>query len=280
MAYDTRTLTHGSKNIMYSTDTGVVTATGVKAFPISTEQESKDYYADGQIHMTLYSPSKVTVKQVNYQISPVEHVQAGEEVVAGGGFSSTGLYPVFNLQREITVHSDKGDTLQLDVLYGVTSSTWGESDDEDEDTINPKTYTRTLTSKGLDMMINGEVKNIKHMTILRTEANAAVFDTHNSKILMPADFDSSIVSVDSVSVTPSTLSIKVGETADFTYNVLPTNASNQQVTLQGTDSTVATYVDNAGKVTVTGLKAGTDTINLTSVDGAKTASVVITVTAE
>lgn len=283
MTYSIRTVTHGTNNVGYSPidgSVGVSDSTGVKTLALSTDQKSKDYYADGQIHMTLNSPKVLTIKQTNYQVSDDEKVQSGQVSVAGGGFVDSGSYPSFDLKRLITVHrSDGKDILQLDVLYNATSGSWSESDAEDEDSVNPKTYERTLTINGRVMQLNGVNQLVKQFTILRTESNASVFDLQSKKILTPSDFDPSNVAVDSVIATPSSVTVEVGKTVDFTYAVKPDNATDKKVNLSNNHNDIATFVDNNGTVTVTGVAVGSSEITLTSDDGAKTATVDIIVTA-
>ncbi|GAB4273719.1 MAG: hypothetical protein Kow0029_13540 [Candidatus Rifleibacteriota bacterium] len=84
------------------------------------------------------------------------------------------------------------------------------------------------------------------------------------------------VSVTGVTLNKSTTSIAVGATETLVATVAPTNATNKTVTWSTSDATIAT-VSNAG--VVTGVKAGTATITVTTADGGKTATCVVTVTA-
>lgn len=82
------------------------------------------------------------------------------------------------------------------------------------------------------------------------------------------------VQVSSVSVTPTTLELPKGETADLIATVLPENATDKSITWSTSDASVAT-VSNSGKVTA--VDEGTATITVKSVDGEKTATCEITV---
>ncbi|POZ56252.1 hypothetical protein LYSIN_01035 [Lysinibacillus sphaericus] len=84
------------------------------------------------------------------------------------------------------------------------------------------------------------------------------------------------VPITSVKVTPTTASIAVNATKQLSVVVTPEDASNQHVTFASSDTTVA-KVSPTGLVT--GLSAGTATITVTTVNGAKTATAAITVTA-
>lgn len=72
-----------------------------------------------------------------------------------------------------------------------------------------------------------------------------------------------------------TLSVKVGDKATPTFNVLPANATNKAVTFKSSDTTVATVNQTTGEVT--GVKAGTATITVKTVDGGFTDTCVVTV---
>ena len=87
-------------------------------------------------------------------------------------------------------------------------------------------------------------------------------------------FTSGAISVTDVSVSPTLASINVGSTQSLTASVLPTNATNKNVTWSTSDASVAT-VSTTGLVT--GVAAGNATITVTTADQNKTATSVITV---
>ncbi len=79
----------------------------------------------------------------------------------------------------------------------------------------------------------------------------------------------SAVAVDSVTISPTATSLLAGQSIQFTAIPGPTDATNQTMTWASSAPTVAT-VSSSGLVT--GVGAGTTTITVTTVDGAKTAS--------
>ena len=81
-----------------------------------------------------------------------------------------------------------------------------------------------------------------------------------------------IVPATGVEVTPDEATLKVGETLTLNANVLPADATNQNVTWSVNDSSVAT-VDQNG--VVTGLKAGDVTVTVTTADGNFTAESIL-----
>jgi uncharacterized protein YjdB len=83
------------------------------------------------------------------------------------------------------------------------------------------------------------------------------------------------IPVTGVTVSPSTASIAVGATKQLTPTVAPANASIKSVTYSSSATAKAT-VSASGLIT--GVAAGEATITVTTVDGAKTATCVVTVT--
>ena len=82
------------------------------------------------------------------------------------------------------------------------------------------------------------------------------------------------ISVESVSLDHTILTIAKDATAQLTATVLPENASNPSVTWSSSDETIATVSEDG---IVTGIKAGSATITVTTEDGNKTTSCQVTV---
>ena len=82
------------------------------------------------------------------------------------------------------------------------------------------------------------------------------------------------VPVTGVSLNKSETTLTVGDTAQLTATVTPTNATNQNVTWESSNPSVAT-VDQSGKVTA--VTPGEATITVTTEDGSKTATCTVIV---
>ncbi len=95
-----------------------------------------------------------------------------------------------------------------------------------------------------------------------------------SRPLPPGVGTSGNVAVSSVSVSPTSATITVNSTQQLTATVAPSNATNKNVSWSSSNTSVAT-VNSSGLVT--GVAAGSATITVTTQDGAKTATSVITV---
>ena len=84
------------------------------------------------------------------------------------------------------------------------------------------------------------------------------------------------IPVTGVTVSPTTATVTAGLTTQLTATVVPSNATNQNVSWSTSNAAVAT-VSATGLVT--GVAAGTAVITATTADGGKTASATVTVTA-
>ena len=83
-----------------------------------------------------------------------------------------------------------------------------------------------------------------------------------------------IYKVTGVSLSPKTLSLNPGKGGTLTATITPSNATNQNMTWESSDTKVVT-VDNG---LVTAVAEGTATITVTTADGGKTATCEVTVT--
>ncbi|MEG1876777.1 MAG: Ig-like domain-containing protein, partial [Lachnospiraceae bacterium] len=102
--------------------------------------------------------------------------------------------------------------------------------------------------------------------------------TPNESESVPPSTDSgssSTVAVTGVTLSSSSVSLKVGEESSLSASVQPDNASDKSVSYSSSNTAAAT-VDNSGKVK--GVAAGTATITVTTTEGSKTATCSVTVT--
>lgn len=106
-------------------------------------------------------------------------------------------------------------------------------------------------------------------------ASAALVNTWYTVATLNVN-SASVISVTGVSLNKNSTSIEVGSDETLVATVIPVNATNQNVTWNSGDQTVAT-VDSEGKVTA--LQAGTTNITVTTQDGNYTAVCGVTVTA-
>lgn len=118
---------------------------------------------------------------------------------------------------------------------------------------------------------DGVVKGIKEGKATITVTTADGGKTATCEITV-----SNTIAVESVSLDKTSTDVAVNQTFTLTATVLPENATNKDVTWSSSDETVAT-VENG---VVKGIKVGTATITVTTADGGKTATCVVTVKEE
>lgn len=82
-----------------------------------------------------------------------------------------------------------------------------------------------------------------------------------------------IISVTGITVTPTTATVRVGNTTTLIETVAPANATNKSVTWASNNESIATVANGV----VTGVAEGTATITATTVDGSFTANCTVTV---
>lgn len=152
----------------------------------------------------------------------------------------------------MTTEYNVGDTFSFD---GDVTATY--SDDSTKE-VTPTSVTSP------DMSTAGT----KTVTISYTEGGVTKTTSYDITV------SAVVVPVTGVTLNKTSTSIEEGGSEILTASVLPSNATNKNVTWSTSNSEVAT-VNNG---TVTAIKAGTATITVTTVDGNKTASCVVTVT--
>ena len=184
---------------------------------------------------------------------------SGITVTVGEQQAAVPVYPT-SISLSGTSTITIGETSQLTVGYSP------------EDTnVKNVTYSSSNTSVAT-VSTSGLVTGIAqgNATITATaEAESGTVSTTLAITVTP-------ISVTSVSLDSSSASVKEGKTITLVATVYPTNATNKAVAWTSSNTSVAT-VSSAG--VVTGVSAGEATITVTTNDGSKTATCVVTVTA-
>ena len=111
-------------------------------------------------------------------------------------------------------------------------------------------------------------------TITVTAGTASDYDFHEDHFTLTV-VDPASIAVTGVTISPKTLSLKVGATGNLSATVVPSNAANKAVSYSSSNTSVAT-VTNTGVVTA--VAPGTATVTVKTEDGNKTDTCTVTVT--
>ena len=133
-----------------------------------------------------------------------------------------------------------------------------------------KKVTWSSTSESVATVHNGNVMAVGYgeaIIIVTTEDGDL-----KARCLVTVQSDE--IHVDSITIKPDKISIKVGESYNLSFTILPDDATNKKVTWSSNKNEVAS-VTSSGKVT--GASEGTAVITVTTHDGDKTDTCVVTV---
>ncbi len=175
-----------------------------------------------------------------------------------GAAASDSVIPVLGIslnKSETTI--DVGSTEALSVTFNPTNATnksitWTSSD----------TSVATVSNSGV-------VSGVKAGTATITATSQENGKTATCVVTV----NDPIVHVTGVTLNKNSTTIDVGKTEFLEATVTPNNVTNKNVTWSSSDTSIATVIDGV----VTGVKAGTATITVRTVDGNKTATCLIKV---
>jgi len=155
-------------------------------------------------------------------------------------------------------------TVRLNSLAALTDGAWSSGD-----TVCTIAYSGLANSTEYTVNISG-FKDAAGNTM--TDDSSCSFTTVAGGTTPPGG---TTVPVEGVTLSKTTLSLKVGETEQLLAIIAPSDATSKDVTWTSSNTSVST-VDVTGKVTA--VTQGSATITVTTEDGNKTASCVVTVT--
>jgi|GEM_PF-1365442 len=127
------------------------------------------------------------------------------------------------------------------------------------------------------LTFTGLTASTAYYLFARTAANPS-YHAGAASDALAVTTDDPIITVTDIIVSPSTVTVALGATAQLTATIIPSNATNQAITWE---SSHESNVSVTAKGLVKGLKAGTTaTITAITADGGKTAHCIVTVPAE
>ena len=191
--------------------------------------------------------------------------------VENSNISATCLVNVSNSSTTISVTSVLLDRDSISLTIGQTSS------------LIATVYPTNATNKKLNWATsNSSVATVDYSGAVTARgsgtANITATSAENNKIFASCTINvsssSTVISVTSVSVSPSSLELTVGASSSLTATVYPTNATNKAVTWSSSNTSIAT-VSSSGLVNAKA--AGSVTITVKTSDGNKTATCSVTV---
>lgn len=141
-----------------------------------------------------------------------------------------------------------------------------------------KTLTWTSSNTGIaDVDSDGKVTGISAgKCIIMAKTGNGISSSVEVQVVASTPAEPTVISVQGVTINNgSTLSMKVKDTNRIYYTITPENATNKQVKFTSSDSSVVMVLSNG---IIAAVKPGSATITVTTEDGAKSASINITVT--
>jgi len=178
------------------------------------------------------------------------------------------------VENHVEVESLKLDRESIDLNYGDSF--------ELSLKISPSNATNknvTWTSSDSSLVTvdsNGNIKAIKNENGTATITVTTVDGSKTATVKVTVKKVDTIVKVTGVKVDKSSITLNYNKTAKITATVLPSNATNKNVTWTSSDSSLVT-VDSNGNIKAVKNKNGTATITVKTVEGSKTATVKVTV---
>jgi len=231
--------------------------------------------------VAVFEPSNATNKTVTWSSSNtsvatvdasgiVSTISPGTATItvtsSDGGYKAASVIEVINPTNTIEITGVEFSQSTYSVAIGGTIS------------LNPIVYPTNATYKAVSFESsdpsvatvdeNGIVKGIKKGTAKITVTTKR----NNKKAVVTVNVNS--VSVSGIELNATNINITKGNTYSLQANILPSLATNKKVTWSSSNTSIAT-VDSNG--IVKGINSGTTTIVVTTEDGLKTATCVVTV---
>lgn len=144
-------------------------------------------------------------------------------------------------------------------------------------TISPENATDQSVSWSTDNSSVATVTDGLVEALTPGTANITITTTDGGKTdTCEVTVESAVVNVESISLNKNATTLTEEDTEQLTYTITPENATNQSVTWLSDDTEVATVTDGL----ITAVSAGTANITVTTTDGSKTDTCVVTVEAK
>ena len=265
---------------------------------------ANNYVASGtSAHTRVYSGQRFTISAGGTSISKIVIHGTSDKGVSGFTSPTWTNATKSSSGNEVTLTPTDSDS-DVYCIVSSTSSFSGITVTCGDNSVDP-VYPTAITVTGTNQITIGQTSqltigytpedtNVKNVTYTSSNTSVATVSatglvtgvaTGSATITATAEAASGTVSntfavtvkpisVTSVELNSNSETVKVGKTVTLVATVYPTNATNKNVSWSSSDTSVAT-VNNSG--VVAGIAAGSATITVTTADGNKTASCVVTV---
>jgi len=271
------------------TATSAITVATIPVVSVAVSPTSASLYAGNTQQLTAtVSPTNATNKNVTWSSSNTSVATVNSSglvtAVAAGSATITATTQDGNKTSSATITVNPNTTF---TVYFYKPSNWGTGIKIYYWSALPAGILADASWPGVNMTNAGNgwysytFTNVTSTNLIFNDGTNQTPDLSRNKTgwyMNGAWYDSnpgSGVAVTSVSLSPTTASLNIGATQQLTPTVLPANATNKSVTYSSNNTAVAT-VNTSGLITA--VANGTATITVTTVDGSKTSTCLVSVT--
>lgn len=263
------TVTYGGKTTTFNVTVNpvVINSITVKTNPTKTSYYVGDMLNTSGLTLTAtYNNGTTATVSSGFTCSPTTLSTAGNQTIT---VSYSGQSTTFTVTVTSGTVNVTGVTLSSSTLSMTVNQTAQLTSNINPNNATNKAVTWSSSNNNIATVVNGLVtaKAAGNATITVTTSDGGKTAT------CVVTVTSSSVSVTGVTLSSSTLSMAINQTAQLTATVNPSNATNKAVTWSTSNSNVASVVNGL----VTAKTAGNATITVTTADGGKTATCVVTV---
>ena len=229
--------------------------------------------------ITISGSSETTGVEVDQETDPIINVITGTTTEITVPFTQWNFR---NLQLAFPGSEIRGTGNDQYLAVGSASGTQSHTlrlhpkDKDDDDFSEDIFFTNVTVSSDLDISITKGELQLLNVTFNAGPGSPPIAEVRGDKFYIGRLPASARVAVESIAVTPTTLTLTVDAEEKLTTEILPENATVKTVTWESDDEAVA-MVDDQG--TVYAIGAGAANVTATTKDGAKVATCAVTVTA-
>lgn len=188
-------IVHGNKSFGYA-PINVVGSTysfgtpvmlkGLVNASIEVEQSETKIYADDQVYAKVKGAKARNITIALRYITDAYAEYLGYKKNLNGMLTDTGIFPNHCIFFETEEENDDGTSTQtLHYLYNVKASAPTKSSSTDEEEVSAEELQITYTGSESEFVKDDDNNYVQYGYITRTSANASVYDTFTTAVLLP-----------------------------------------------------------------------------------------------